>query len=166
MEAATTSNQTRKRTSSFSMKAPSSSVYRKIEQLKFWAADVIDRAPNSTSFNCEGARAMQDIEESLLLVDIAIHTKDEKAFFDSMNEVSFRLRDLKTIFRFYRNKSMNPAERTIGQIGTPVPSRCRVVTAKQYANFITQMFDIEVEINRWIERKTGSADSQSAHPDE
>jgi len=166
MEAATTSNQTRKRTSSLKMKAPSSSVYRKIEQLMYWASDVIDRTPNTTSFRCLGKKAMLDMEESLDLVDLAIHSKYLKMFISYLDGVSIRMRDLKTIFKFYRNKSMNPAERTLTEIGTPVPSRCRVLTSKQYATFITQMFDIAVELNQWIERKTGKADSLGSHPED
>jgi len=152
---------TRKAASFVRMKASSSSTYRKVEQLLFWAGKVVDRTPKTPYFGVLGSRVTAALLESLTLIDLAQRTRPVPQFMEVMQALCVKLQEAKTIFRVYRERSMNAGERTIAETGTPEPPGARILTRKQYAEFITQMYDISAEINRWAERITGGADKTS-----
>lgn len=80
---------------------------------------VIDRTPNTTSYKSLGEKVMLDLEDSLDLIDLALHTKDDEQLLQFLEALSIRMRDIKTIFRIYWEKSKNIPERNIEEIGKP-----------------------------------------------
>jgi len=159
------SNGKKTRLSSSRMKAASSSLYRKVEQLLFWAMTVIDRTPNTTSYKSLGEKVMLDLEDSLDLIDLALHTKDDEQLLQFLEALSIRMRDVKTIFRIYWEKSKNIPERNIEEIGKPEKPSARILTRSQYSSFVTQMFDISMEVKRWSDAHSGAVRSDSRQND-
>ena len=148
------------------MKAPSSSLYRLIEQLLFWAQVVVDRTPKTTSYGSLGKKVMFDMEESLDLVDLMLHTKDRADKLTYLNAISIRMRDVKTIFRLYRERSKRPAERLIGGPGKNGASEPGILSADQYSSFATQMFLIGKDLEHLIDSYTGAAVSADSRPED
>lgn len=148
------------------MKAASSSIYRRIEQLLFWASGVIDRLPGTTSYKELGKKAMLDMEESLDLVALALQdgvSREQRV--SLIDALSIRMGDLKTIFRLFREKSKNIPEREIKEIGEPEKPQTRILTSKQYATFISQMFLISSEMKAWRARHTGEGPQGNSRPE-
>ena len=159
------SNRKKTQTSASRMRAASSSVYRKVEQLLFWAMTVIDRTPNTTSFRSLGEKAMLDLEDSLDLIDLALHTKDDEQLLKFLEALSIRMRDIKTIFRIYWEKSKNIPERNIDEIGKPEKPSARILTQSQYSSFVTHMYSISVEVKLWTDKHSGAVGTDSQQKD-
>lgn len=145
------------------MHCAQSSIYREIEQLLFWAMVIVDRLPKTTSYTELGRKVMLDLEESLDLMDLALHAKEPKDILDLIGALSIRLRDIRTIFRVFRDKSKNIDERDIQEMGEPVKPTARVVTSKQYTFFVDQMHLISKDMKRWRNRFTGEQTSGRSH---
>ncbi len=143
--------------------ARSAPVYRKVEQLLFWAEVVIDRLPKSLSFQERGKKIHFDLTDALVLIDLGLSAKPGAERLTYINALCVRMTDVKTHFRGLRERSKNPSERSIKELDPDRPADTqRLLTAKQYQTFISQMLQIDFEIANWANGNSGEPDASVA----
>ena len=129
-------------------------IYRDLEQLLSWEADLLNRLPNAKGFQLLGEEIFRSTRESLALSDLASKTGNHEAKLSLITAVGVHLNIITTHIRSLRTLSKGP--------NSP-----RVLTEKQHLHFIEMMNKISFQQFSWSEKYSQRSDSnQESSPND
>ena len=135
------------------MKARQSSIYRKLEELHFWASSLVDRLPKSLSYQIEGKAILDDLNNALLITKFALKSpKCSQTRLQHIDTLDVYLEDLDSHITELRER----AKRVKAENG-----KSPFLTKDQYATFLKEMALILIELNAWRKANDGSGGKQA-----
>lgn len=140
--------QTNRKTNKRRKTAP---IYREIEILLAWEADVFNRLPKSKGFQLLGEEAFRSTRESLVLTEIAYKTRDIEVKKEMIGSLGVHLLIITSSFRSLRELSKH----AVGP---------KVLTEKQYLHFIDMIDNISHQQRAWEESYSQRSEAPQGVP--
>lgn len=126
-------------------------IYRELEKLLSWEADVFNRLPKSKGYQLLGEEAFRSTRESLVLSELAYKTPDTTAKKEILGALGVQILIITSSFRSLRELSK-------------LPNHPRVLTEDQFKHFIEMISNISHQQQAWDESNSQRSDTPQGRP--